>query len=332
MNINSLYDILQEEPSYRLAQAKRALFIDLVDDWEKAKVLPKELREKLNETCPISISSKITEAKDRQSAKAVIILEDGAKIETVLMRHKKGRETICVSSQVGCPLGCLFCATGNSGFTRNLTKNEILEQVFFWARFLKEKCDSRIHNIVFMGMGEPFLNYEQVMAAIRKINDKDGFNIGARHISISTAGIVEGIKRLAKEGLQINLAISLHATSDKLREEIMPVAKKYPLKKIFMAVNQYIALTNRQVMFEYLLLKNVNDRPEDALKLAELMKYPLCIVNLLTYNSTKYFQASSPEAMNAFQKVLVDQNIKVTSRYRFGDDISAACGQLAKKA
>ncbi len=332
MNLDKFYDIFQTEASYRLKQAKRLLFVDLISDWQEASNLPLGLRERLNQECPININAKVLAAKDKKSFKALITLEDGAKVETVLMRHKEGRETICVSSQVGCPLGCAFCATGNSGFMRNLSKNEILEQVLFWARYLKNNLSSRITNIVFMGMGEPFLNYDQVLSAIRTINEPDGFGLGARHISISTAGVIDGIKRLSKEKLQVNLAISLHATTDKVRSALMPINDRYPLSRLFSAVDQYILATNRQVMFEYMLMKNVNDKPEDAERLAEIMHQPLYVLNLMNYNETNNFQAVTPEVFRSFADILEKRGVKVTTRYRFGSDIEAACGQLARRS
>ena len=196
-------------------------------------------------------------SKKEDSVKAKITLKDGLEIETVLMRHRDGRNTVCVSSQVGCPLGCLFCATGKMGFKRNLTAEEILEQVIFFARFLKLE-DGRVTNVTFMGMGEPFLNYDNVLNAIKILNDAKYFNIGVRSLSISTAGIIEGIKKLSDESLHVNLAISLHAPSDNLRKSLMPIDKKYPLPDVLVAVDEYIEKTKRKVMFEYVLIKGVN--------------------------------------------------------------------------
>ncbi len=331
MNINNFYEVLKGEPAYRLKQAQKLLFSDLIDDWKKASNLPLALREKLNAECPINIQAKVLAARDKKSFKALITLSDGAKIETVLMRHKEGRETVCVSSQVGCPLGCSFCATGASGFTRNLTKNEIVEQVIFWARYLKDNFKSTINNVVFMGMGEPFLNYDQVMSAIRILNEADGLHIGARHISISTAGLVDGIKRLAKEKLQVNLAISLHSAHEKIRSDLMPISQKYPINQLLRAVDYYIDKTNRQVMFEYMLIKNVNDSDESAERLAAIMAKPLYVVNLINYNETSVFHPVDEKTFKNFENILKKRKIKVTSRYRFGSDIAAACGQLAAR-
>jgi len=259
MNIDNFYEVLKDEPAYRLKQAQKLLFGDLIDDWNQASNLPLVLKAKLNLECPIDIKAKVLAARDKKSFKALITLNDGAKIETVLMRHKEGRDTVCLSAQVGCLLGCVFCATGASGFTRNLNKNEIVEQALFWARYLKTNFKAKITNVVFMGMGEPFLNYDQALSAIRVLNETDGLHLGARHISISTVGLVDGIKRVANEKIQVILAVSLHSASDKIRSDLMPINKKYSIAQLLRAVDQYIEKTNRQVMFEYMLMKGVND-------------------------------------------------------------------------
>lgn len=244
------------------------------------------------------------------------------------MHHGDGRNTVCVSSQVGCPLACKFCATGKMGFKRGLTAMEIIQQVIFFARLLKKE-KKKITNVVFMGMGEPFLNYDNVMEAIRVMNDKNGLNIGARHISISTVGITEGIKNLAKEGLQINLAISLHAPSNELRSKIIPANNKYPIGPILRSVDEYIRKTKRKVMFEYLLIDGVNDSDSCALELAKIMKKPLYFLNLILYNPTGDFKPSSAKRLAFFRKILGREGIRFVQRYRFGQDIKSACGQLA---
>jgi 23S rRNA (adenine2503-C2)-methyltransferase len=270
--------------------------------------------------------------------KAVIELEDGLAVETVLMKHTDRRNTICVSSQIGCPLGCLFCVTGTMGFKRNLNVSEIVEQVLFFARYLKKSAQGgsasggkNITNVVFMGMGEPFLNWENVSQAIQILNDDNCFGIGARKISVSTAGITEGIAKLIQDFPQINLAISLHAPDDKLRGELMPVNKKYSIAKILEAVDKYIEKTNRKVMFEYVMLKGINDSEEQAKKLARLLKRPLYMVNLIAYNPNGRFEPSPAEKIKKFKAILEKSGIFTTQRYRFGTDIEAACGQLAGK-
>lgn len=328
MNLEKLEQILIAEPAFRLAQAKKAVFFDLAEDWSEATTLSKDLREKLQKEVLLQIQGEIFSSKDGRTVKARLVLNDGLAIETVLMKHSDKRNTICVSSQVGCPLGCLFCVTGKMGFKRNLTASEIVEQVLYFARYLKKKKE-KITNVVFMGMGEPFLNWENVKEAIEIINDDNCFGIGARKISVSTAGITEGIEKLAGEFPQINLAISLHAPDDELRGELMPVNKKYPLEKVFQAVDDYIKKTNRKVMFEYVMLKNVNDSENQARELAKILKKPLYMLNLIVYSPNGRFESSTPEKIKKFKAILEKLGIFTTQRYRFGDDIKAACGQLA---
>jgi len=328
MDLIQFQRLVNKEPRYRLEQAKRALFHDLIKNWQEAVVLPLSLREELNKECPIEIPAKTFVSKDKNTIKTLITLKDDLKIEAVLMRHKDKRNTICVSSQVGCPLNCSFCATGKMGFKRNLEASEIVEQVLFFARYLKQ-IGERITNIVFMGMGEPFLNYQNIIGAIKILNDKEGFNLGARHFSISTVGIVDGIENLAKEKLQINLAISLHAPNDELRSKLMPIDKKYPIKKILNSIDDYIKRTRRRVMFEYIMIKDVNDSEEHAKTLAKLMRKPLYFVNLISYNPTGIFKSSSSLRIKKFKEILEKEGVMVTQRYRFGQGIKAACGQLA---
>ena len=284
MNISALDTILANEPQYRLKQIKQAIFLDLVGNWNEATTLSKDLRKKLNEFCALDIQAEFFISKNKNVIKALITLSDNEKIETVLMRHGDDRNTVCVSTQVGCALGCEFCATGQLGFKRNLAADEIVDQVLLFARYLKKE-NLRATNAVFMGMGEPFLNYENVLSGIRILNDKDGFNLGARKMSISTAGITQGIDKFAKENLQVNLAISLHAPNQELRQKLMPISKKYSLAKVIRSVENYVAKTNRQIMFEYLLIRGVNDSEEQAKELADIMNNSLYIVDKLHSNS-----------------------------------------------
>ncbi len=333
MDIKLLKTTLKNEPNFRFKQTQKAVFTDLIDDWSKVTSLPINLREKLNKEVPLFINGEIYKSKDEKTIKALIELKDGLKIEAVLMRHKNGRNTACLSSQVGCPLGCGFCATGMAGFKRNLTAAEIVNQYLFLARFLKNsfKEKNKITNVVYMGMGEPFLNYENVMSSVKILNDKELIGLGARHISISTAGITEGIKKLANENMQINLAVSLHAPTDKLRSVLMPINKRYSIEKVLDAVERYIEKTGRRVMFEYLMIKDVNDSPKDAKKLATLMKRPLFLVNLISYNPTNKFEPSLSPSVKRFKDILEKEGVAVTQRHSFGRDIKAACGQLAGK-
>jgi len=332
MDLDNLKIALENEPKYRIKQAKEAIFKNFISDWDKATFFSLALREKLDKECPLLINAETLVSKRGDSIKARITLKDGLLIESVLMRHKDERNTVCVSSQVGCPLGCEFCATGKMGFKRNLTTDEIIEQVLFFSRYLK-KSGKRVTNVTFMGMGEPFLNYDNIMKAARTLNNKEKFHIGARNISVSTAGIVKGIEKFLKEGLQVNLAISLHAPNNELRSKLMPINKRYPLEKVMEAVNNYIKKTNRQVMFEYLLIKDVNDTIYCATELARIMKNPLYYVNLILYNPTGHnnFQPSTTGNVKKFKDILSKKKIIFSQRFRFGEDIKAACGQFAVK-
>jgi len=341
MNLENLEKALKAEPSFRLKQAKKAIFSDLIKNWDEVSNLPKPLREELKKFCPLGINAEIK--TDTDSSKALITLEDGNKIETVLMKSSGPADTrapasatrnaVCVSCQVGCPLKCSFCATGRLGLTRSLTASEIVEQVLLWARELKS-TNEKVDNVTFMGMGEPFLNYDEVLSAIRILNDKDGFNLGARHISISTSGIIEGINRLADEPLQLNLALSLHAPNTILRGQLMPINKTYELGQVLAAVKNYIKKTNRKVMIEYVMIAGVNDSPAQAKELAKVLKNALrhlFMVNLIEYNPTDIFKASSRDTISKFRKILEDEGVNVTQRFKFGRKIFGACGQLAGK-
>ncbi|MFA6190580.1 MAG: 23S rRNA (adenine(2503)-C(2))-methyltransferase RlmN [Candidatus Staskawiczbacteria bacterium] len=360
MDLSNLEKVLENEPKYRLAQANEAVLKNFISDWSEATFFTKELRDKLNKECPLKIEAEVLvsrprgarlasstdeAAKKSDCIKARITLKDGLQVESVLMRHEdplrpevSGRNTVCVSCQVGCPLGCLFCATGKMGLKRSLTTNEIVEQVIFFSRYLKPE-GKQVTNVTFMGMGEPFLNYENVWEAVKIFNDYKYFNIGVRSISISTAGIIEGIKKLSDEKLHVNLAISLHAPNDKLRSQLMPINKRYPLEEVLKTVDQYIEKTKRKVMFEYVLIKDVNDTDEHARELAKIMDNTstslsarkLYFVNLILYNDTGIYQASTAQRVKAFRDILEKLKIRYTQRYRFGDDISAACGQFNTK-
>jgi len=336
MDLSNLEKVLANEPAYRVKQANEAVYKNFISDWSEATFFAKDLRDNLNKECPLKINADVLISKEKDSIKARITLKDGSQIEAVLMRHKDGRNTVCVSSQVGCPLGCFFCATGKMGFKRNLTSEEILEQVIFFSRYLKnitlsevEGSAIRVTNVTYMGMGEPFLNYESVLTSIRILNNKDYFNIGARSISVSTAGIIDGIKKFSEEGLQLNLAISLHAPNNELRKTLMPISKKYSLEDVLKSVDEYIKKTKRKVMFEYVLIDSINDSVGCAEQLSKLMKKKLYFLNLILYNATGIFKASKTKNVEKFKSVLEKNKIDFVQRYRFGDDIQAACGQFA---
>lgn len=329
MLIDNLEKILEGEPKFRRKQIFQAVFLDLIEDWNACSVLPKNLRHKLEKECPLEILGEMKSSQKSDSQKVLIRISEIESVEAVLLRHADGRNTVCVSSQAGCPMGCAFCESGKIENKRNLTAGEIVAQVLFFERMLKKRENKKVSNVVFMGIGEPFLNYDNVMAAARIFNGKDGLNIGARHISISTCGIVPAIEKFASEPEQFNLAVSLHAPSQALREKLMPIAKKYPLKDLLAAIRKYVQKTSRQVMLEYLLLEGVNDNQENALELAKIAKNRLFVVNLIRYNPTGIFQPSSAERIKNFKNILEKEGIKVTQRYAFGGDIAGACGQLS---
>ncbi|MBN1779423.1 MAG: 23S rRNA (adenine(2503)-C(2))-methyltransferase RlmN [Candidatus Buchananbacteria bacterium] len=330
MELKNLADILADQPSFRLKQIKQLIFKDLIADWSLATTLPKDLREQLKQNFDLTINAELNFSGQNQTSKALVTFNDESKIETVLMSHADNRHTICVSCQVGCPMGCAFCATGKLGLKRNLTSWEIVLQVLLFARYLKEK-EQKVTNVVFMGMGEPMNNFANVIEAIETLHDPDGFNLGARHFSISTCGLIPGIEKLSNYSLEVNLAISLHAPNNQLRSELMPVNNAFPLEKLLAAVDSYIKKTNRKVMFEYLLIDGVNDTIENAKELAVLMKKPLYFVNLIVYNPTGNFKPSSSGRVKKFKEILEKSGVDVTQRYSFGQDIKAACGQLAGK-
>lgn len=311
--------------NFRDKQINHAMYKELIDNWEQATALPIDLRDKLNKEMTLEIKASLFESFN--SKKALIYLEDNNAIESVLMQYQ-GRNSVCVSSQIGCPMACKFCKTGTMGLIRNLSASEIVNQALFFARLLK-KTGQKVDNVVFMGMGEPFLNYGNVISAIKILNDKDKFNLGARHISISTCGIIKGIERLAQENIQVNLALSLHAPNSQLRSKLMPVNDKQPLSKVMQAVDNYIKKTNRKVMFEYIMIKGINDSKENAIELSRLMKNPLFMVNLIPYNPTGVFTASSLQTIQEFKNILIKNGVRATQRFSFGQDINAACGQLA---
>lgn len=334
MDIERARNILEErgEPAFRLKQLKTAVYRQLVSDWTDALTLPAALRQALSAGLPISSLAHMTETVSSKgdTTKSAFRLADGNVIETVLMRHRGGRNTVCVSSQAGCPMACTFCATGTMGLKRNLTAEEIVDQVLHFARILKGKGES-VTNVVLMGMGEPMHNYDAVMSALRTLNDKDGFALGARRMSVSTCGIVSGILKLAQEPLQVNLAVSLHAPNDELRSRLMPVNRAYPLAKLMPAIEAYVAKTKAKVFFEYLLIEGLNDTPEIAEELAALLRHPLYHVNLIKYHTTGAFVSSSKDSRMKFMEILKEKGLSVTHRITFGEDIDAACGQLANR-
>lgn len=336
MDLAKLASFLEEQkqPAYRLKQVKEAYFEQLGSSWESVTTWPKALKDMAADAIAWDVLNQVMvqRSSNEETTKFLFECKDGSKIETVLMSHDyhDGRETVCVSCQVGCPMGCTFCATGTMGLIRNLTAEEIVEQVIHVGRFLKQK-EKRVSNVVYMGMGEPMHNYDNVMDSIRLLNDPKSLAIGVRHISVSTCGIVPGILKLADEPLRVNLAISLHAATDEVRSEIMPVNRPYPIKKLMNAVEEYVEKTNRKVLFEYLMLRGINDRHEDAKALAELLrdKPHLYHVNVIKYHDTGLFKHTEEARRVEFVEWLREEGVLATHRRNFGEDIDAACGQLA---
>ncbi|TAN57894.1 23S rRNA (adenine(2503)-C(2))-methyltransferase RlmN [Patescibacteria group bacterium] len=339
MNVQKINQILSENnfPKYRLSQVLDGIFKQFASSWGEITNLPKELIEILEKEAPISSleAAQDFEALPKDAAKILFKAKDGNFAETVLMKHADkgesggGRKTVCISSQAGCAMNCAFCATGQGGFFRNLTAEEMLDQVLHYCRILKKQGE-RVNNIVFMGMGEPFNNYDNVIAAIKLFNGAEYLNIGMRHISVSTCGIVPGIEKFAKENIQANLAISLHAPTDEIRNRLMPVNVAFPIKKLLAAVDFYIEKTNRKVMFEYLLIDGINDSDDCAQKLIALMQKKLYHVNLIKYHSTSAaLRVSSQARQTKFFDILKKAGVSCTFRRSFGEDIQAACGQLS---
>ena len=296
--------------------------------FEEATNLKKETREKLKNDFVISNIEIVTVERAKDVRKYLFKLNDNEHIEAVLMNHDYGN-SLCISSQVGCNMGCKFCESGRRKKVRNLTTGEMVEQILK----VEDESNLRISHVVIMGIGEPFDNYDNICNFIKIINHSKGLNIGARHITVSTCGLVPKILDFANFPYQVNLAISLHAPNDELRKEIMPIAKAYPLRDLMNAIKIYLEKTNRRVTFEYIMLNGVNDSIDNALELANLLKGINAYVNLIPYNETEalQFKRSNPLTIAKFYDILKKNNITVTIRREFGGTISAACGQLRSK-
>jgi 23S rRNA (adenine2503-C2)-methyltransferase len=321
----------QDEKPYRAKQIFQWVYERKVADWESMTDLNKALRQKLTEAFSLTtlINTRVQHSVDEETTKFLWELGDGKLVESVLI-CSGDRRTVCVSSQVGCPARCAFCASGKEGLIRNLSAAEIFEQVVQIDRFLHEKGE-RVSHIVFMGMGEPFENYDQVLAAIHLIIDPMRLNISQRRITVSTVGVVQGIRRLMEEGLKLNLVLSLHAPNQHIRKKIIPYARKYELEDILAAMLEYSRQTHRDITYEYTLIQGINDREEHAEELCRLLKRQQCTVNLIPYNPVPGLRLSRPDKdkIESFKQILTDAGIVTTWRYTKGKDIAAACGQLA---
>jgi 23S rRNA (adenine2503-C2)-methyltransferase len=322
------------QPSYRARQIWEGAYQQAWICFQEFTSLPLDLRGVLSERFMLGSlkPEKKQLSSDGATRKFLYRLSDGKAIETVLMSYDD-RQTVCISSQVGCPLACSFCATGSMGFTRNLSRGEIVEQVIRSAALLRAS-GQHLSNVVFMGMGEPFLNYQAVMGAISILNDPRGFGLGARRFTVSTVGLVPGIKRFTAERSQANLAISLHAADDDLRSRLLPINRQYPIPVLMQACDHYLRTTKRRITIEWALIAGVNDSPEQARKLAALLAGKLYHVNLIQLNPVDHYGGipTGDEQAHEFQQVLTAAGVPCTVRLRRGIDIQAGCGQLANKA
>jgi 23S rRNA (adenine2503-C2)-methyltransferase len=322
-----------DEPRYRAKQLWQGLYQKLWQKPEEFTNLPGQLRNRLGiefNFVPLTPIDKL-DSKDRQTQKILFRLADGQQIETVKMCYERG-VTLCISTQVGCAMGCVFCATGQMGFKRHLTVGEIVCQVLYFARELAANGE-RVANVVIMGMGEPFHNYDATLKAIDILNHPEGYKLGERRFTISTVGLIPMIQKFSAEKRQVNLAISLHAATDEMRSSLLPINKKYPLDDLLKVCREYVEQTGRRITFEWALIKNLNDTPVSARQLASRLRGLSCHVNVIPLNPTGSYsgQATTRERAQLFKEELEKAGIPCTIRLRRGIDIKAGCGQLASQ-
>lgn len=319
------------EKPFRAGQIFQWLYQKGVTDWEAMTDLNKTFRAELSKHFSLASIQleKVIDSNDGETTKFLWKLSDQMLVESVLIRAEE-RRTVCVSSQVGCAARCAFCASGRQGLMRSLSAAEIFEQVYHIDSWLKKK-NERVSHVVFMGMGEPLENYEGVVTAIQLLCDPNRLNLSQRRVTVSTVGVVEGIRRLATEGLKVNLVLSLHAPNQRIRQKIIPYARKYPLEEILSAMLSYAKETKRDITYEYTLIAGINDRIEHAQELAALLRGQQCTVNLIPYNPVPGLRLRRPEkeVIEQFRSILEAAEIPTTWRYTKGKDIAAACGQLA---
>ncbi len=322
------YFLSINEKKFKALQVYEWLYNFRVSSFDEMTNIKKEVREQLKKDFTMEMIEIVKVQEDNLTKKYLFRLKDDNYIEAVLMRHDYGN-SVCVSSQVGCNMGCAFCESGRLKKVRDLQTYEIVEQILL----IEKELDERISSVVLMGIGEPLDNYDNVLNFIKIINDSKGIAIGARHITLSTCGIIPKIEKLSEENIQINLALSLHAPNDKLRSSIMNVNKVYNISKLIPVIKEYIVKTNRRVTIEYVMLNNVNDSDSCALELAKLLRGMNVYVNLIPYNETNHleFKKSSKERILKFYDILKKNRINVTIRKEFGSKIDAACGQLRSK-
>ncbi len=340
MDLKKLAAFLKEkgQPAFRLKQVRDAVYKSFAASWDEIPALPAAVREELKGEFRIhSLETLKTQAgKKNDAIKFLFELKDGLKIETVLLNLMPEKWSLCISTQVGCPVRCPFCATGRKGLKRNLSPDEIVDQYLAAASYLKKTRNHKVASVIFMGMGEPFYNYESLAEAIHTITDPDLIGLGQRHVSVSTAGHVPAIRRFAKDFPQCNLALSLHATEDDLRNDLVPLNRTYPLSQLTKAVNDYIALTKRKVFIEYVLMDGLNNSRSQAAKLNSWLRSVAApkyfTINLITYNRTGGpYRAPAKDRVQVFAGLMEEYGFEVTIRKSLGSDIDGACGQLAGK-
>lgn len=333
MNQEELALLLSElgQPHFRVKQLLDWVYRKHVRSWDDMVNIPKALREQLAERLSLEGSPclRVQDSDDRETRKFLWQLAEGQAVESVLIMSEE-RRTVCVSSQVGCPARCAFCASGKQGWKSNLTAGQIVSQVLQIDDSLRERGE-RVTNVVFMGMGEPLLNLEAVIKAIHILTDPDLVGMSQRRLTVSTVGIVDGIRRMTEEKLKVKLVLSLHAPNQHIRKKIIPTARQYPLEDILEAMDAYAAATKRDITYEYILINELNDGTEHAEELAQLVKRRQCTVNLIPYNPVPGLRLKRPSGSRVarFRRVLQQRRIINTCRYTKGDDIAAACGQLA---
>lgn len=313
------------EKTFRSTQVYEGIYKKRLSSFDEMTNISKDLREKLNKDFSLHKIKLLVKQKGDNVNKYLFELEDGNKIESVLMFHDYGI-SICVSSQVGCNMSCAFCESGRLKKVRNLLAYEIVQQILL----IEEDIKQRITHVVVMGIGEPFDNYDNVMRFVKIINSAKGIDIGSRHITISTCGVIPGIKKFMEEEGQVNLAISLHAPNNELRSKLMKINKAYNLEELMKTIKEYINKTNRRVTFEYIMLEDINDSEKEAMELVELLKGMNCYVNLIPYNETENigFKRTKKWKILKFYDILKSNKINVTIRKEFGGNVDAACGQL----
>jgi 23S rRNA (adenine2503-C2)-methyltransferase len=317
---------------YRINQFNELFYKQAINSFDELTTWPKDLREKLKKEIPFSTLKHIKDnySSSGDTIKTEFKTEDGFPIESVLMQYEDGRNSVCVSCMSGCPVGCKFCATGKMGFNRNLTYREIVDQILHFQRLLSKK-DKSVTNVVFMGMGEPMLNLENVQKAVEIINDPNKLSIGIRRVTISTVGYVPQMKEYFTDRHKPRLAVSLHAPNQEIREKLMPkISKLYPMNELFEFLDWYEKELNKRVTYEYILIKGINDQSEHAIELSKLLYNRLALVNIIRFNPSKVipFEAPKEETVQRFVKILNNRGVNTTIRYRMGDKIGGACGQL----